>query len=57
MTPEEIWESIRLSKKLPDIVNKIFNDYNTTSEIGIKAALGQAVWVGICEGKEWIDNE
>lgn len=53
LQPEKIWEMIRLEQLLPDIVDKIFNEYNTKTEAGIKAALRQAAWVGMCEGKGW----
>ncbi len=55
MTPEEIWESIRLEKKIDYEVKIIKNDYNLITEEGKTLALRQAVWVGICLGKGWIE--
>lgn len=53
VTPEEIWEQIRLEKEIPKIVEEIYQSYNLTTEQGIKAALRQATWVGMCYGKGW----
>ena len=52
-TPEEIWESIRLEKLLDKEVNEIISVYNTSTKEGLKAALRQAVWIGMCRGKGW----
>lgn len=53
VNPEEIWEQIRLEKEIPKLVQEIISRYNLSTEEGIKAALRQAIWEGICKGKGW----
>lgn len=53
MKPEDIYESIKLEKLLENIVKEIFDDYNLSTDKGIKAALRQAAWVGMCKAKGW----
>jgi hypothetical protein len=57
--PEEIWESIRLEKLIEKHVTEIIESYGMKAQETPKfrAAIRQAVWVGMCEGKGWIDNE
>ena len=52
----EIWESIRLEKKINGIVEEIYRDYNLTNPEGLKMAFRQAIWQGMCEGKGWLDD-
>lgn len=53
VNPEEIWEQIRLEKEIPNLVQEIISSYNLSTVEGIKAALRQAVWVGMVYGKGW----
>ena len=53
MKPEDVYESIKLEKLLEDIVNEIFDNYNISTDKGVKAALCQAAWVGMCKAKGW----
>lgn len=53
LTPEEIWESIRLEKLLDAEVEKIIQTYNIKTHAGIKAAVRQGLWAGMCHGKGW----
>ena len=56
MNPKKTWESIHLEKLVQPEVDKIIKDYNLNTPEGIKAALRQAVWVGMCHGKGWIED-
>lgn len=53
MHPKDIQtyvEARALEEQIPD---KVKDRYNISTEEGIKRALSQAVWVGICLGKGW----
>ena len=53
MKPDDIWETIKLEKLLEEIVKDISCNYNLGTDKGIKAALRQAAWVGMCKAKGW----
>lgn len=57
MNTTEILESIKLEKLITPEVDKIIEEYNLTTPEGIKSALRQAMWVGMCHAKGWIENE
>jgi len=53
---EDIWECIRLEKLIQPEVDEIYSEYNFNNPQGIKAALRQAMWVGMCHGKGWSEE-
>lgn len=46
-------EARELEGKIPAEVKHIMNTYNLVTPEGIERALAQAIWVGICLGKDW----
>ncbi len=53
INPQEILEQISLEKTVEPIVQRILAEYNTSNPEGLRMALRQAVWEGICNGKCW----
>lgn len=53
LNPHEIWEQIALEKEVAPVVDRIMAEYNTETKAGIRAAIRQAVWEGMCTGRGW----
>ena len=54
MTDNDTWELIRLEGRMSPELEKIMESCNTEHPKGVESALRQAMWIGICIGKGWM---
>lgn len=52
----DTWEVIKLQDKITPEVEKIMSTYNTTHSDGVNSALCEAMWIGMCIAKGWIEE-
>ena len=52
----DTWEVIKLQDKITPEVEKIMSTYNTTHSDGVYSALCEAMWIGMCIAKGWMND-